>query len=150
MTEVARSGSGAGWTRRGVLFHARLPLLRRAEISAHKVALSGYSRCDNPCVQAPAGHAPALASGVESEQAATQFTRQDRDPEAAMMMSFICASTSKIRWWGRPFTDDVQHQVNKRGQKELSWYHKGHDISIITRAFFNIQQEVPSGYIAGG
>jgi len=33
-------------------------------------------------------------------------------------------------------------------KKEISWYHKGHDISIITRAFFNFQREVPSGYIA--
>ena len=37
-----------------------------------------------------------------------------------------------------------------KGGKEISWYRKGHDISIITRAFFNLQGEVPYWYMAVG
>ncbi len=37
-----------------------------------------------------------------------------------------------------------------KGENEVSWYHKGHDIGIITRAFFNLQRKVPSGYIVVG
>jgi hypothetical protein len=33
-----------------------------------------------------------------------------------------------------------------KGEKEISWYHKRHDSSIFTRAFFIHQREVPSAY----
>ena len=53
----------------------------------------------------------------------------------------------------------MQRQVNQRGKKNhqdtirdmiAARYHKGHDSSIITRAFFNLQRNVPNGYIAVG
>jgi hypothetical protein len=48
---------------------------------------------------------------------------------------------------------EVDAECNTRSakrEKETSWYRKGYDSSIITRAFCNHQREVPSGYIAGG
>ena len=50
---------------------------------------------------------------------------------------------------------EVGAECNCRSAKggngtETSWYYEGYDSSIILRAFFNLQREVPGGYIAGG